>query len=91
MAQRAAADTAREALDVARRSFRIGNSGVLDVDAERRYAQAQLGLSQARVQRWMSCNSIGPLGGGLPPSAVMTPPNGNGQNAPGPETVSAGL
>src|SRR5690606_15480269 len=52
IAQADAADTAGQALDLARRSYQAGNSGVLDViDAERRLAQAQLGLSQAKAQR----------------------------------------
>ncbi len=40
------------ALDLARRSYAVGNSGILDViDAQRRLAQARLGLSRARAQR----------------------------------------
>jgi NodT family efflux transporter outer membrane factor (OMF) lipoprotein len=51
-AQQEAARTAAQSLDLARRSYQAGNSGILDViDAERRYAQAQLGLSRARAQR----------------------------------------
>ena len=51
-AQTTAAETAGESLDLARRSFQSGNSGILDViDAERRYAQAQLGLTRAKAQR----------------------------------------
>ncbi len=53
-AQAAAADTASRSLDLARRSYEAGNSGILDViDAERRNAQAQLGLARARAQRLM--------------------------------------
>jgi NodT family efflux transporter outer membrane factor (OMF) lipoprotein len=53
-AQGEAGDTAAQSLDLARRSFQAGNSGVLDViDAERRMAQAQLGLSRAKAQRLM--------------------------------------
>ena len=44
--------SAAAALDLARRSFAVGNSGILDViDAQRRLAQARLGLSRARAQR----------------------------------------
>ncbi len=55
--ERVAAETAAEessaaSLDLARRSYAAGNSGILDViDAERRYAEARLGLSRAREQR----------------------------------------
>jgi outer membrane protein TolC len=53
-AQGAAAETAGESLDLARRSFQAGNSGILDViDAERHFAQAQLGLARAKAQRLM--------------------------------------
>jgi len=53
-AQTTAAETAGESLDLARRSFQSGNSGILDViDAERRNAQAQLGLTRAKAQRLM--------------------------------------
>lgn len=67
-AQRAAARTAREALALARRSFAVGDSGILDViDAERRYAQAQLGLAQARAQRYLDVVALfWALGGKLP-------------------------
>jgi NodT family efflux transporter outer membrane factor (OMF) lipoprotein len=50
--QLVAAQTAAAARDLARRSFAVGNSGILDVlDAERSTAQAQLGLTRARAQR----------------------------------------
>ena len=50
--QAAAAQTAASARDLVRRSFAVGNSGILDVlDAERSTAQAQLGLSRAKAQR----------------------------------------
>jgi NodT family efflux transporter outer membrane factor (OMF) lipoprotein len=53
-AQAEAAQTAAQALDLARKSYQAGNSGILDViDAERRYAQAQLGLSRAKAERLM--------------------------------------
>ncbi len=53
-AQQAAAETAAQSLDLARKSYQAGNSGILDViDAERRYAQAELGLSRAKTQRLM--------------------------------------
>jgi NodT family efflux transporter outer membrane factor (OMF) lipoprotein len=51
-AQAEAAQTAAQSLDLARKSYQAGNSGILDViDAERRFAQAELGLSRAKTQR----------------------------------------
>jgi NodT family efflux transporter outer membrane factor (OMF) lipoprotein len=51
-AEKAAAQTSSDALDLARQSFAAGNSGVLDViDAERRYAEARLGASRAQEAR----------------------------------------
>jgi NodT family efflux transporter outer membrane factor (OMF) lipoprotein len=51
-AEKEAEQTSAAALDLARRSFAVGNSGILDViDAERRYAQAKLGSSRAAEQR----------------------------------------
>jgi NodT family efflux transporter outer membrane factor (OMF) lipoprotein len=51
-AERAAEESSAAALDLARRSYAAGNSGILDViDAERRYAEARLGLSRANEQR----------------------------------------
>lgn len=53
-AQTAAQETAAQSLDLARKSYAAGNSGILDViDAQRRYGQAQLGLSRARAERLM--------------------------------------
>jgi NodT family efflux transporter outer membrane factor (OMF) lipoprotein len=51
-AQSEAERTAAASLDLARRSYAVGNSGILDVvDAERNLAQARLGLSRAKAQR----------------------------------------
>jgi NodT family efflux transporter outer membrane factor (OMF) lipoprotein len=51
-AQDEATRTASAALDLARRSYQAGNSGILDVlDAQRLYAQARSGLARARAQR----------------------------------------
>src|SRR5262249_39531034 len=51
-AGRGAEESSAAALDLARRSYAAGNSGILDViDAERRYAEARLGLSRADEQR----------------------------------------
>lgn len=70
-AQAAAADTAAQSLDLARRSYEAGNSGILDViDAERRNAQAQLGLARATAQRLMDTAELYLALGGSP----VTPP-----------------
>jgi NodT family efflux transporter outer membrane factor (OMF) lipoprotein len=72
-AQAAAADTASQALDLARRSYEAGNSGILDViDAERRNAQAQLGLSRARSQRLMDTVQLYLALGGSPVTLPAT-------------------
>lgn len=53
-AQNASAETASESLDLARRSFQTGKSDILEViDAERRYAEAQRGVTRAKAQRLM--------------------------------------
>jgi outer membrane protein TolC len=52
-AQRQALDTAGSNLDLTRRSYSVGNTGVLQVlDAERQYQQAQLGYVRAQAQRY---------------------------------------
>jgi outer membrane protein TolC len=69
-AEAAAADTASQSLDLARRSYEAGNSGILDViDAERRNAQAQLGLARARAQRLMDTVQLYLALGGSPVAA----------------------
>ena len=51
-AQSAATQAATAALQLARRSYAVGNSGILDVlDAERSTARADLGLAHAKAQR----------------------------------------
>ncbi len=67
--QLVAAQTAAQARDLARRSYTVGNSGILDViDAERATAQAQLGLSRARAQRLIDTARLYvTLGGGATP------------------------
>lgn len=70
-AEMTAAGTAADALDLARRSFAAGNSGILDViDAERRLAQAQLGLSRARAQRLLDSVRLYAALGGAPLAAI---------------------
>jgi NodT family efflux transporter outer membrane factor (OMF) lipoprotein len=72
--QSVAAQTAAAARDLARRSYTVGNSGILDVlDAERSTAQAQLGLSRARAQRLLDTARLYMALGGTPTAnAVAT-------------------
>jgi NodT family efflux transporter outer membrane factor (OMF) lipoprotein len=69
-AEAASADTASQSLDLARRSYEAGNSGILDViDAQRRNAQAQLGLARAKAQRLMDTVQLYLALGGSPVAA----------------------
>lgn len=72
--------TADASLDLARKSYQAGNSGILDViDAERRSAQAQLGLSRAQAQRLLDTVALYVALGGtkLPPAPpAQAAPNG---------------
>jgi len=82
-AQAAAADTASRSLDLARRSFEAGNSGILDViDAERRNAQAQLGLARARAQRLMDTVQLYLALGGSPVAPPNTEAKADGEEKP---------
>jgi NodT family efflux transporter outer membrane factor (OMF) lipoprotein len=66
-AERAAASS----LDLARRSYAVGNSGILDViDAQRRLAQARLGLSRAIAQRLVDTAQLFVALGGTPVRAA---------------------
>ena len=65
--QTVAAQTAASARDLVRRSYAVGNSGILDVlDAERSTAQAQLGLSRAKAQRLIDTARLYMSLGGTP-------------------------
>ena len=73
--QAAAAQTAAASRDLVRRSYSVGNSGILDVlDAERSTAQAQLGLSRAQAQRLIDTARLYIALGGtpIPPPAAVT-------------------
>jgi NodT family efflux transporter outer membrane factor (OMF) lipoprotein len=72
-----AARTAQAARDLVRRSYTVGNSGILDVlDAERSTAQAQLGLARARAQRLIDTARLYISLGGTPiPAAEPAGPN----------------
>lgn len=65
-AQAAAVQTAGRALDLARRSYSLGNTGILDViDAQRRLSQAQIGRSRAHARRLLdTARLFVALGGG---------------------------
>lgn len=53
-AQRTALDTAQRSLEISQESYRAGAASVLDVlQAQRLYAQAQLGYARARSQRYL--------------------------------------
>jgi NodT family efflux transporter outer membrane factor (OMF) lipoprotein len=79
--QTIAAQTAASARDLVRRSYTVGNSGILDVlDAERSTAQAQLGVSRAKAQRlidtarlYMALGGTPVPGSGEPAVAATTP------------------
>jgi NodT family efflux transporter outer membrane factor (OMF) lipoprotein len=63
--------TAAAALDLARRSYVAGNSGILDViDAQRRLSQARLELSQANAQRLLNTVQLYVALGGTPVMAA---------------------
>jgi NodT family efflux transporter outer membrane factor (OMF) lipoprotein len=69
-AQSQSAETAAAALDIARRSYAAGASGVLDVvDAERRLAQARIGASRAKAQRLIDTVQLQLALAGAPPAA----------------------
>jgi NodT family efflux transporter outer membrane factor (OMF) lipoprotein len=70
--QAAAARTAQAARDLVRRSYTVGNSGILDVlDAERSTAQAQLGVARANAQRLIDTARLYMALGGTP---IPAPP-----------------
>jgi outer membrane protein TolC len=74
-AQEEAARTAASSLDLARQSFTLGNIGFIDViDAQRRFAQAEIGLSRARAQRLMDTAQLYLALGGTPLAGAGAPP-----------------
>jgi NodT family efflux transporter outer membrane factor (OMF) lipoprotein len=65
--QTIAAQTAAAARDLVRRSYAVGNSGILDVlDSERSTAQAQLGVARAKAQQLMDTAHLYMALGGTP-------------------------
>ncbi|MGH6829088.1 MAG: efflux transporter outer membrane subunit [Rhizomicrobium sp.] len=74
-ADEAAGETAAQSLDLARKSFQAGNSGILDViDAERRNAQAQLGYARAKAQRLVDTAELYLAAGGSPIAPAASRP-----------------
>ncbi|HEV2702294.1 MAG TPA: efflux transporter outer membrane subunit [Steroidobacteraceae bacterium] len=73
-AQDQAQQSAQTNLDLARASYREGNSGVLQVlDAQRSYQQARLGYVRAEAQRYLDTVQLFlALGGTSPNSALLT-------------------
>lgn len=71
--QRQAVDTARASLDLARRSYQVGNIGLLRVqDAARQLAQAQLGLVRAQRQHYIDTAQLFVVLGGSSLTAEKT-------------------
>jgi NodT family efflux transporter outer membrane factor (OMF) lipoprotein len=70
-AEAGAAETAASSLDLARRSYSAGNSGILEViDAQRAQAQAQLGVSRARAECLLDTAQLYLALGGTPVAAT---------------------
>lgn len=73
-AEIAASDAAARSLDLARRSYQAGESGILDViDAQRRYSEAQLGLARATASRLVDTARLYVALGGSPITTAVNP------------------
>ena len=73
-AQEQAVKTAEASLDLARESYRVGNSTLLQVqDASRYLAQAQLGLIRAQRQHYLDTAGLFVALGGSPVTATEFP------------------
>ncbi len=71
--QNSAADAAGRTLEIAMNKYRVGEIGLMEVqNAQRYYAQAQLGLIQARHQQYLDCAKLFVALGNAPVQA--TPP-----------------
>ena len=71
--QEEAVRTAVSALDLARRGFTLG-TGIIDViDAQRQFAQAELGLARARARRLMDTAQLYLALGGTPLAGAGAP------------------
>lgn len=76
-AQRASADVAQRSLHLSRRSFEVGNSGVLQVlDANRLYQRAQLDLLDARMRQYLNVARlhVATAGGWIDPASDIPEP-----------------
>jgi NodT family efflux transporter outer membrane factor (OMF) lipoprotein len=70
-----AARTAARSLELTRQSFSLGNTGIADIiDAQRRFAQAAIGLSRARAQRLIDTAALFVALGGTPLSGTAALP-----------------
>lgn len=79
----AASDTAVRSLDLARRSYQAGNSGILDViDAQRRYSEAQLGLARATARRLADTARLYLALAGSPVATTANPTLAESQHEP---------
>lgn len=73
-AQEVAAETSAQSLDLARRSYQAGNAGILEViDAERRFAQAQLSMTRSKAKRLYDTADLYLALGQTPVSAESVP------------------
>lgn len=76
VAQQRSADIADRSLYLSRRSFQVGNSGVLQVlDASRSYQRAQISLLEVRARQYMNVARLhsATAGGWIGESATSTP------------------
>jgi NodT family efflux transporter outer membrane factor (OMF) lipoprotein len=66
-AEQQALTTAQSSLDLSRKSYQAGNTGILQIqDAQRQLAQAQIGLSRAVSQRYLDTAQLFVALGGSP-------------------------
>lgn len=78
-------DVAQHSLLLSRRSFQVGNSGILQIlDSQRLYQQARMGLVQARARQFLNVARlyVATAGGWTDPATDTT--------APAPQTASFG-
>lgn len=83
--QRSAADTAGRNRDLSRRSFQVGNSGILNVlDAERLYQRAELALVDARARQYLNVARlyVATAGGWTGPARAASAPLSGIASAP---------
>ncbi|WP_026470197.1 efflux transporter outer membrane subunit [Alkanindiges illinoisensis] len=72
-AQQQAVSTARASLELSRKSYQAGNTGLLQIeDAARQLSRAQLGLIEAQSQRFSDTAQLFVVLGGSSPSTTST-------------------